>query len=162
VWRYYLIATLLVFGIGSAVIGVRIASPPAPTAAPDDARVHSAPTEPPGLPGGVRPRGEPGALPFIGEGAWVLSALPACFTQQSSIEGSTQALRVDVPPARERIAPGTTFARGSCTVHVGVDDVQVERGTDRLRVPPWARLYRTRKGLVLVYEHDGNAEVRRY
>jgi hypothetical protein len=162
VWRYYLIATLLVFGIGSVLIGVRIASAPAPTAAPYDARAHSAATEPPGLPGGVRPRGEPVARPFVGEGGWVLSALPACFIQQSSIEGSTQALRVDVPPARERIAPGTTFARGSCTVHVGIDDVQVERGADRLRVPPSARLYRTAKGLVLVYEHAGNAEVRRY
>jgi hypothetical protein len=162
VWRYYLIATLLVFGIGSALIGVRIATAPAPTAAPDDARAHSAPTEPPGLPGGVRPRGERATRPFVGEGGWVLSALPSCFTQQSSIEGSTQALFFDVPPARERIAPGTTFARGSCTVHVGFDDVQVQRGTDRLRVPPSARLYRTPKGLVLVYEHAGNTEVRRY
>ena len=38
----------------------------------------------------------------------------------------------------------------------------VSRGRDRLRVPPDARLYRTAKGLMLVYERGGRAEIRVY
>jgi hypothetical protein len=92
----------------------------------------------------------------------VLSALPGCFAQQSSIEGPAQALTFHVPPPRERIAPGTRIRSGNCTVLVRAHDVWVYRGKDRLRVPPEARLYDTRAGLTLVYEHAGQAEVRIY
>ncbi|HTW82670.1 MAG TPA: hypothetical protein VMD91_01230 [Candidatus Sulfotelmatobacter sp.] len=162
-WRYYLIATLLVLGAGSVLWGVHLAGVAASSArsSTTTAPVHAATTPVPGLEGGVRGPSAP-PRPFVGEGGWVLSALPDCFDQQSSVEGDAAALAADIPPARERIAAGTILRRGPCTIHVRADDLWVERGQDRLRVPPSARLYRTPKGLVLVYEHAGNAQVRRY
>jgi len=99
---------------------------------------------------------------FVGQGGWVLSALPACFTQQSSKEGPSALLTADVPPAAARIAPGSTLRRGPCLVQVREDDIWVTRGPDRLRVPPLAELFRTRAGLTLVYRHGDRTEIRVY
>jgi hypothetical protein len=98
----------------------------------------------------------------VGDGPWVLSALPDCFDQQSSLVGTTLQLTFDVPPASRRIAPGTVLRRGPCRVLVRPDDLVIVRGGDRLRVPPDARLYATSKGLTLVYRHAGHAEIRVY
>ena len=154
--RYYLIAAALVLAAGTAIFAGRMQAlrefdvrgalaghTPTPT--------RANPTE--------------SAVPFgtfTGEGPWVLSALPACFAQQSSLVGTIRQLTFDVPPARERIAPGTTFTQGNCTVMVRAHDIWIARGTDRLRVPPEARLYRTPKGLALVYEHNGHGQIRVY
>ncbi len=99
---------------------------------------------------------------FVGEGPWVLSALPSCFTQQSSKEGPSELLRADVPQDALRIAPGTTLHRGNCTVIVRADDIWVFRGRDRLRVPPDARLYDGPEGLTLVHRRGGRTQVRVY
>ena len=45
---------------------------------------------------------------------------------------------------------------------VRAGDIWVFRGPDRLRVPAQARLFQTRAGLALVYEHAGRTEVRVY
>jgi hypothetical protein len=158
-WRYYLIATVLVVAVGSFAFALHLRNAAAPSAAPSHEQVHVGGHAAAGLAGGGVGRA-PRA--FVGEGGWVLSALPDCFDQKSSLEGSALALTFDVPPARERLAPGTVLRRGTCTVHVRADDVWVERGVDRLRVPPSARLYATPTGLVLVYQHAGRAEIRRY
>ena len=152
--RYYLIATAIVLALGTVLFANRI------RALRDfDVRGTAA-----GTPTPVQPSRE-SPVPFgtfTGQGPWVLSALPACFAQQSSLVGTTRQLTFDVPPARERIAPGTTFRQANCTVIVREHDVWVARGADRLRVPPEARLYRTRKGLTLVYDRDGHAQIRVY
>jgi hypothetical protein len=160
-WRFYALAAVLVLAFGSIAFALRFGHPARQQHAASHDRVHPAASPVVGLPGGVVGRATP-APAFVGSGGWVLSALPECFDQKSSIEGPSQALFFHIPPARERIAPGTVFQRGRCTVHVRDDDLWVQRGPDRLQVPPSARLYRTPAGLVLVYEHDGNAEVRRY
>ena len=158
-WRYYLIATVLVVAVGSIAFALHVGRAAAPSAAPSHERVHLGGHAAAGFAaGGV---GRPPRA-FVGEGGWVLSALPDCFEQKSTLEGSALALTFDVPPARERLAPGTVLRRGPCTVHVRADDVWVERGVDRLRVPPSARLYTTPTGLVLVYKHAGRTEIRRY
>jgi hypothetical protein len=152
--RYYAIATALVLAFGTIVFANRL------RALRDfDVRgkVVGTPTPVTDRDASPVPSGT-----FTGQGAWVLSALPECFAQQSSLVGTTRALTFDVPPARERIAPGTTFRQANCVVTVREHDVVIVRGGDRLRVPPEARLYRTPKGLALVYEHGGRAQLRIY
>jgi hypothetical protein len=153
-WRYYAAATVIVLLAGSILFGHRLQT------GNWDLRA-----QPSGTP--TVTRGTDGEPPraqdvFVGEGPWVLSALPACFDQQSAIEGTTPALRFDVPPARERIGSGTILHFGPCTVVVRAHDLLISRGRDRLRVPQDAGLYQTPKGLVLVYQRGGHAQIRVY
>jgi hypothetical protein len=152
-WRYYALATLIVAGVGSVVFAHRLAT--------GDWDVRATPV---GTPTVTRGNGETGtpSSAFTGEGPWVLSALPDCFDQQSSIVGTPLQLAFDLPPARDRLPVGTELHRGPCTVIVRDDSIFVARGADRLRVPPSARLYRTHAGLILVYERGSRAEIRVY
>jgi hypothetical protein len=152
-WRYYALATLIVIAVGSIVFAHRLST--------GDWDVRATPA---GTPTVTRGNGETGTpvSAFTGEGPWVLSALPDCFDQQSSIVGTPLQLVFDLPPARDRLPVGTVLHRGPCTVVVRADSVYVARGADRLRVPPSARLYRTHDGLVLVYERGSRAEIRVY
>ncbi len=156
-WRYYLIATVIVVAIGTAVFAHRLA-------ALHDFEVRSRPN-PSMTPTITHGSGDARVTPaasFSGEGPWVLSALPGCFDQKSSIEGPSLQLTHHVPPDAQRIRTGTTLRRGPCTIVVGEHDLWVFRGADRLRVPPEARLYDTPKGLTLVFERGDRTEVRVY
>jgi hypothetical protein len=155
VLRYYLVATLIVVAIGSAVVAHRLMTRVEHREA---ARALPPPTRADANAGFV-------ATPqpyFVGQGGWVLSALPSCFTQRSSTQGPTAMLGREIPQDALRIAPGTTLRSGSCTVLVRPHDIWVYRGGDRLRVPPEARLYHGPQGLTLVYQHAGRTEVRVY
>jgi hypothetical protein len=99
---------------------------------------------------------------FIGQGPWVLSALPGCFDEQSRVRGRYAELRAKLPPPGDRIAPGTTLRSGECRLLVGAHDVIVERGSDRLRVPPDAALYRIGGRLTLTARSGRDLEIRRY
>jgi len=155
-WRFYLIATALVVAIGSIVVAHRFAV----TAwRPRAQTPHRAPP--------ASGNGNAGFVvtppPFFdGQGGWVLSALPACFDQLSATEGPAALMRGRVPPARERVPPGTTLRAGNCSVYVRPHDVWVFRGRDRLRVPPDAGLFRTAAGLTLLYAHADRVDVRVY
>ena len=154
--RYYAIAAVIVVAFGSAVFAHRFAA--------QGWKLHADATGPPSAAKGNSNEGfvaTPAPF-FIGQGPWVLSALPACFVQQSWKEGPARLLREDVPQDALRIAPGTTLHRANCTVLVRAHDIWVYRGGDRLRVPPEARLYDGPQGLALVYEHAGRTEVRVY
>ena len=154
--RFYLIATVIVVAFGSIVVANRLASNGWKLSA-------QARATPPPARGNANAGFVATPPPFFdGQGGWVLSALPGCFEQLSSIEGPSQALIFHVPPPRERIAPGTRIRSGNCTVLVRAHDVWVERGKDRLRVPPEARMFAAKPGLTLVYEHAGHTEVRVY
>ncbi len=155
-WRYYAIATLIVVVAGSILFAHRLAT--------GSWTMHE---DRKAAPPSARGNGNAGfvATPapfFIGQGSWVLSALPGCFEQLSSIEGPSQALVFHIPPPRERVAPGTTRRMGNCAVLVRAHDLWVYRGRDRLRVPPEARLYDATGGLTLVYQHGATTEVRVY
>jgi hypothetical protein len=154
-WRFYLIATIIVVAIGSAVFARRfvtrdwnVESRPNPrqTATITRAGGDAHPTTPP---------------TFVGEGTWVMSALPGCFEQQSSKIGPSTLLSGEIPPAGERLAP-TTLERGDCRIVVREHDIWVYRGDDRLRVPPEAHLYRHGDRLTLVWQHAGRTEIRVY
>ncbi len=151
--RYYLIATAIVVAIGGLVFARRLAPP--------DLRIVARPT---GTPTVGRDVAEaPGTPPpFTGQGPWVLSALPECFDEQSRVRGPAADLRAKLPPAADRIPPGTVLEVGPCRLVVGAKDIRVQRGADRLRVPPLARLYRVDARLTLTVRSGGIIEIRRY
>ncbi len=152
--RYYLLATLIVVAFGSLVFAHRLAAP--------DLRVSARATGTPTVESPSRPEAAATIAPFSAEGPWVLSALPACFDEQSRVRGPLALLRAKLPPASERLAAGTTLRAGPCTLLVKAHELVVERGADRLRVPPESALYRDGAQLILV-AHDGDAvEIRRY
>ena len=154
--RYYALATIIVVAFGSAVFAHRFAE--------HGWKLHADATGPPSAAHGNSNEGfvaTPAPF-FIGQGAWVLSALPSCFVQQTRKAGPSRLMRADVPQTALRIAPGTTLHRANCTVLVRAHDIWVYRGGDRLRVPPEARLYNGPQGLTLVYEHAARTEVRVY
>jgi hypothetical protein len=155
VFRYYVLATLIVVAIGGIVFAHRMTSPDLqisaqPTGTPTvETRVPDAPAR-------ATPR------PFSGQGPWVFSALPGCFDEQFRARGPIGDLRSTFPPASDRIAPGTTFRVKACTVIVRAHDIWIDRGDDRLRVPPDAALYRVGTQLVLTARTGGTVEIRRY
>jgi hypothetical protein len=154
VTRYYLLATLIVVVFGSIVFARRLAPP--------DLRISAQPTGTPTVesPSRPAPPATPGA--FAAEGPWVLSALPGCFDEQSRIVGPVRDLTAKIPPASDRIAPGTSLTAGSCTIVVRPHDLIVRRDADRLRVPPEADLYRVDGRLTLVVRNGSTLEIRRY
>lgn len=155
-WRYYAVATVIVCAIGSVIFAHRIATNEW-TLRPGTTTTHRP------APGNANAGFVTTPAPsFVGQGSWVLSALPSCFIQQSSKQGPSPLLVHDIPPASSRIAPGTTLHRGNCTIDVRPDDIWVTRGPDHLRVPPDARLYATRDALTLVYRHGDQTEIRVY
>lgn len=155
--RYYAIATAIVLTVGTAIFAHRQA-----TLRDFDVRGTPSPRMTPTITRGAGDETATPAAHFVGEGPWVLSALPGCFEQKSSIVGPSLQLTHHIPPDAVRIRPATTLRRGNCTLVVGAHDVWISRGGDRLRVPPEARLYAAPAGLTLVYEHDGRTEVRIY
>jgi hypothetical protein len=155
-WRFYAIATVIVFVIGSIVFAHRMVTN-SWTLRPDTKS-----TRPPSSGNGNNGFITTPSPSFVGQGSWVLSALPSCFVQQSAKEGPSRLLAHDLPAEKSRIAPGTTLHRGNCTVLVRTDDIWVTRGLDHLRVPPEARLYATPQGLTLVYRRGDWIEIRVY
>jgi len=154
VTRYYLLATLIVVVFGSLVFAHRAAAP--------DLRVSARATGTPTVESPSRPEAPTTPTAIIAQGPWVLSALPACFDEQSRISGPVADLRAKVPRADLRIAPGTAITSGACTVLVRAHDLLVRRGDDRLRVPPEAALYRVDGHLTLVARSGATEEIRRY
>jgi hypothetical protein len=155
-WRFYALATAIVVLAGSVLFAHRLVTR-GWSMRPD--RAASRHVNPGNANAGFVSTPPPF---FTGQGDWVMSALPECFVQQSSIEGPSQALVFHVPGAALRVAPGTTLRAGDCTVMVRPDDVWIARGADRVRVPPVARLYRTRGTLTLVVARGGRTTVRVY
>jgi len=151
--RYYIIATAIVVVFGSIVFAHRLAQP--------DLRISAQPSGTPTVETRVA-EAPATARPFSGQGPWVLSALPDCFDEQSRVSGPAAALGAKVPPAADRIAAGTTLQVAGCTVIVRARDVWVDRGPDRLRVPPEAALYRVDGRLVLTVRTGAQLEIRRY
>ncbi len=151
--RYYIIAAAIVAVFGGIVFAHRLAPP--------DLRISAQASGTPTVE--TRFSEAPStARPFSGQGPWALSALPGCFDEQSLIRGPYGEVSAKLPPAGDRIAPGTTFAVAGCTVRVHARDIWVDRGADRLRVPPEAALYRVDGRLVLAVRTGAELEIRRY
>jgi len=90
-----------------------------------------------------------------------LSALTDCFIESDRVSGPLAKLRPLFPPDRERVLPGTQFARGACRVEVHPDSLIVVRGTDLMRVPH-GKLYRSANHLIVVSTDGAAADIRTY
>ena len=151
--RYYLIATAIVVVLGGIVFAHRLIAP--------NLRIAARPSGTPTVETHVA-EAPATARPFTGQGPWVLSALPGCFDEQSRVSGPFAAVAPKLPPAADRIAPGSTLRVADCTLRVRARDIWVDRGPDRLRVPPDAALYRVDGRLVLAVHTGSQLEIRRY
>jgi hypothetical protein len=152
--RYYAIATALV--IGALVIGASTAR----RGPPLDVRSVQAT----GSPSPPRPQSASTLVPpgVTGEAPWALSALPECFVQESQARGSMRFVLAHLP-AHARQLPSHVLSRsGDCAVHVLVNSALVERGGERLTIPPTARFWVAGRRLAFVRTIGANAELRVY
>jgi hypothetical protein len=101
-------------------------------------------------------------LAVRGDAPWALSALPDCFRQQSESTGSVAYVRAKIPADARPIPEGTRLVYGSCALFVGDDVVLVDRGADRMRIPPHATLYRAGTSLALLRITGQTAVLRTY
>jgi len=97
-----------------------------------------------------------------GDAPWALSALPDCLLQTSYARGPLALVRSKLPRGARALKAGVTLTFGPCTISVGNGELTVQRGTDRLRVPPRITLYAVPAGLALVRERGKTSELRLY
>jgi len=97
-----------------------------------------------------------------GDAPWALSALPDCFEQTSETTGSVAYVHAAIPAGAQPIPDGTRLSFGPCTIFVRKSELLVDRGSDRLRVPPRAELYTSGRLLVLVRTSGKSAVLRTY
>ncbi len=97
-----------------------------------------------------------------GDAPWALSALPDCFTQRSETSGSRSYVRAHVPAGAQPVQTGARLSYGPCTILVRSDELLVERGSDRMRVPPHATLYTTGDSLALLRTSGSTTDLRIY
>jgi hypothetical protein len=97
-----------------------------------------------------------------GDAPWALSALPDCFTQTSETTGSASYVAARIPSGAQLVAAGTHLTYGTCTIFVTRDELLVTRGSDRLRVPPYTRLYERGNSLALLRTSGTTATLRIY
>jgi hypothetical protein len=93
-----------------------------------------------------------------GDAPWALSALPDCARQHSEDRGSAAAVRAKIPSTATAVRG--RIRAGACAVEVTADGIIVQRGHDRLRIPPPARLLYW-NDLYYLYEDDRKGAVLR-
>jgi hypothetical protein len=99
---------------------------------------------------------------FYADAGWALSVLPDCFAQTSKSTGPLKYVLANLPSGAQMLRPGASVNSGDCRVSVTADTVLVARGTDRLRVPPIARLYEAPGAVALLRGAQDGFELRVY
>ena len=153
--KYLLISTVIVLAIAVGVAGyvnrdlirIKIASVYAKVAP------KAGPSNPPE---------KGGSAALAGDAPWALSALPDCLTQTSISRGSLPYVEARLPKDARPVVPPATLVYGDCDIRIVGDEAYVRRGTDRLRIPPRVRFYRTSDSLVLIRNDQESAELRVY
>jgi hypothetical protein len=148
-WRFYLAATILVAAFIFAVTLRKL-----PHA---DLRVSASPSGTPSAPRS-QPPASAGSATVRGDAPWALSALPDCARQHSETRGDrafgSRAIPRDATPVSGHLQAGP------CSIDVGEAGIVVERGKDRLRIPPPARLLYA-GGRYYLYEPDRKGAILR-
>ena len=128
-WRYLIAATVLVAAF-LFVVTLRKGAPP-------DLRVSARAS---GTPSAPRAQASDNVTvrPLSGDAPWALSALPDCARQHSEDRGDAVAVRAKIP--EQAVPVQGHLVAGKCTIDVTADGIFVQRGSDRLRIPPPARL----------------------
>jgi hypothetical protein len=107
--------------------------------------------------------GERKHISFTGDAPWALSALPECFDQTSKSTSPTLPFIVaHLPAGATMVRPPATLQYGDCTLRVIGDQVLVDRGRDRMRIPPQARIYTAPGKIALLRGSTGGYELRVY
>lgn len=153
--RYLLLSTVIVFAVAIVVAGwvnrdlirikiasvyARVAPKPGPPNAPERERESA----------------------LAGDAPWALSALPECLTQTSESRGPVRYVLARLPKGAVPIVPPASLVYGDCTIQIVGDEAYVNRGHDRLRIPPRVRFYRTADSIVLIRDDQESAELRVY
>ena len=148
-WRFFAAAAVLVAAF-VFVVTLRKMSPPA-------LRVSARAS---GTPSAARAESRESATPasLYGDAPWALSALPDCARQHSEDRGSITSIRAKIPA--NAVAVKEIVHAGPCTIEITANGILVRRGSDRLRIPPPARLLYWHDRYYL-YEEDRKAAVLR-
>lgn len=150
-WRFYLAATVIV-AVFIFVITLRRAGPPNLQVS---ARASGTPSAP-------RLQGEENASPSAirGDAPWALSALPECARQHAETRGPIAFVQRAIP--RDAHPVEGHLEAGSCSIDVRSDGIVVARGSDRMRIPPPARLLVAHGRYFLYVENRKDAVLRVY
>jgi len=132
--KYYAIATLLV--VGSLLVAAQFSG------SRTDINVSGGPRST-GTPSVPRPQPTTSFGPqgVQGEAPWAFSALPECFQQEAEAHGPLAFVRAHVPAGMRPVASPSHLETADCTVHVLAHSVVVDRGTERLEVPPETQMF---------------------
>jgi hypothetical protein len=103
-----------------------------------------------------------GVRPFRGDAPWAFSALPECFRPVSKSIGPLKYVLAHLPKGSIMVPAPAIRYFSDCTVRVKGDEVEVERGVDRLRIPPPVRLYESNNLVTLLRGLAGTYEMRTY
>jgi hypothetical protein len=79
---------------------------------------------------------------FTGDAPWALSALPECFAQVSKSTGPDLSyILAHLPKGSQMVRPPEDLYYADCVLRIRGDAVYVQRGSDRMRIPPATRVY---------------------
>ena len=153
--RYFAIATILV--VGAIVIAAHFAGSSKPLGVAS-VRATGTPSA---------PRTEPTAMPahaagVVGNAPWALSALPECFVQDLVAHGTFAFARSKLPAAMQPISAGYRLRSVDCILHVRAHSGVVDRGTERLVIPPDSRFFWSSSQLALLRKTGSLGELRLY
>lgn len=100
---------------------------------------------------------------FHGDAPWALSALPECFGPQSKTTGPLRFVLAHLARNAQEVRPPASLQAADCIVHVRGEEIDVDRGNDRFRIPPPVRLYRLPGfGIALLRGAGNGFELRTY
>ena len=153
--RYYVLATLLVVGL--LVVAAQL--PRSRT----DIDVSGGPKST-GTPSVPRPQPTTSLGPqgVQGEAPWAFSALPECFEQEAEAHGPIDFVRAHVPAGMRLVASPSHLETADCTVQVLAHSVVVDRGTERLEVPPETQMLADDRHFGLLCRTGATAVLRVY
>jgi hypothetical protein len=155
VLRYLVLSTVIV--VGAAVLATAWANRDLIRIKIAGSHLHGGAM---GLAAGAVQPGSP--APLSGDAPWALSALPECLAQVSESRGSRRYVWAHLPAGAAPIRPPAVLIYGDCTITVAGDAAYVQRGADRLRIPPPVQFYRAAGELALIRQTKGRFELRLY
>jgi hypothetical protein len=125
----------------------------------DVARVQST-----GSPSASRPQDRSTFVPpdVNGNAPWALSALPECFEQVLSAHGPPAYVLSQLPPGSEIVRGRAQLRNADCRLQILPDVATVERGTERLVIPPTTQFYRWPDRIGFVRRSPRGSELRVY